>query len=123
MFNTPKDAPDTFIHAMSEAEGDALFDALNPSFKSTVALLDKIAPLTVAVRHRDLPIVRAQINPTIPVVKVAHALATEGLCLKHNAESGDLYLTYNEIIGPTSDDVTRAVQRSGTGKPGSIEEC
>ena len=112
---TPGNVSDTFIHAMSEAEEAGL--------KNFASAMDKVLSLNVNVRHRDLPIVRAQIDPTIPVVKVARALATEGLCLKHNAESGDLYLTYNEIIGPTSDDVTRAVQRSGTGKPGSIEEC
>ena len=53
MYNKPDDAPTDFIHAMSEAEGDALFDALNPSFKSTVALLDKIMPINPEVVFHD----------------------------------------------------------------------
>lgn len=51
-------------------------------------------------------LVRAQIDPTIPVVKVARALATEGLCLTHNRESGDLYVTYLPDICEHGVDVT-----------------
>ena len=58
--NIPEDFSPTEINEMVEGpEGQALFDALNPSFRSTVALLGKIAPLTkpeIDLRGRNLDV-------------------------------------------------------------------
>jgi hypothetical protein len=66
MWNKPEDAPD--------AEIAKLFD-------------DAAPPLTQ---------VRAQIDPRIPVLVLARALASEGLVIVHNYETQQLYITETE---------------------------
>jgi hypothetical protein len=132
--NTPNDASDDTInrlfdiaaaiterHAADHAADPSLAARLDSDPSAMLAQANKLVN-KVMLRHRDLPLVRAQIDPTIPVAKFCRALASEGLCVKNNAETRDLYVTY--IEGPTSDDVTRAVQRSGNlNDPNSIQEC
>jgi hypothetical protein len=55
--NTPHDASDEQIARLHD-EDEALFDALNPSFKPTLALLDKIAPLNPETLLGNKPVSR-----------------------------------------------------------------
>lgn len=67
--------------------------AFTPENASTTQILALSGDTpTVAVRHRDLPL-RIQVDPDVKVVDLTHALASHGLCLRFNHESGMLWLT------------------------------
>jgi hypothetical protein len=98
----PETASDSLIAKLSEISRQHCEDLKNdPSLaakldsdpSAMLAQADKLVN-KVMLRHRGLPLVRAQIDPTIPDAKFARALASEGLCVKNNAETRDLYVTY-----------------------------
>jgi hypothetical protein len=98
MARTPENVSDDTINALFDADFDKakhLAEAMDIvlTAPTNATRSHEVVP-KITVKHRDLPIVRAQINPTIPLAKVVRALATEGLCFKHNPETRDLYITY-----------------------------
>ena len=98
--NRPEDASDTTINELWEqAQRITQQHVENLRNDPTLAahldanpgeVLEYADNLAAQSRSR----LRIQVDPSVLVATLAEALASKGLCLRHNAESNDLYLTF-----------------------------
>lgn len=102
MRNTPNDCTDTEIEAL------ALMAEEHPVYQPN--------PETI-LGNRPRGLQTIHVPADMPLIELARAFASIGYTLR--GARGDLVA----VPMPSSADVLNAVQRSGTGRPGSIEEC